>query len=305
MRGELPVSLADHAVFARMWRLQAPLKRRRQPKAEITVMPSRSLRHALRLLLWAALPLASAAVAAAPAPLVKRPQVNAPTHVLFVGNSYLYYGDSLHNHVQRLVVAADPALAGKLSFKSATIGGAVLAHHNIEHLTKPGQIGVKEPFQLVILQGGSNEPLSDSRRATFKDTVLAFNKVIAERGGKTALYLNHVYVPPHKEAKPENLGLTEDLYVSVGNDIGALVIPVGLAFDEAYRRRPGIALHQDFDGSHPTLIGTYLAACTVYASVWGKSPVGNKYDYFGKVDKDTAAFLQQVAADVVSKFYGR
>lgn len=62
-------------------------------------------------------------------------------------------------------------------------------------------------------------------------------------------------------------------------------------------------LHQDYDGSHPTLIGTYLAACTVYASVYGKSPVGNSYDYVGRIDKDTAAFLQQVAADRLRKFY--
>jgi len=243
--------------------------------------------------------------AAAPAPVVKAPQVDTPTHVLFVGNSYFYYGDSLHNHVRRMVAAADPAIEPRLNYKSATIGGSSLAHHNIEHLTKPGQIGVKEPFQLVILQGGSAEPLSEARRAQFRQTAIEFNKVIAARGGKTALYLNHVYVSPHKQAKAENIGLTEDLYVSVANEIGALVIPVGLAFEEAYRRRPDIKLHKDYDGSHPELIGTYLAACTVYASVYGKSPVGNTYDYFGKIDKDTAAFLQQVAADTVKKFNDR
>jgi len=249
--------------------------------------------------------LAAAAVAAAPGPVIRAPQVDAPTHVLFVGNSYLYYGDSLHNHVRRMVIAADPALEKKINYKSATIGGSALAHHNIDHLTRPGQIGVKEPFQLVILQGGSEEPLSEARRARFREKAIEFSKVIAARGGKTALYLHHVYVKPHRLAKPENIGLTEDLYVSVGNEIGALVIPVGLAFEEAYRRRPEMKLHKDFDGTHPELIGTYLAACTVYASVYGKSPVGNSYDYFGKIDKDTAAFLQQVAADTVKKFYQR
>jgi hypothetical protein len=268
-------------------------------------MLPRPMSKPMHLLLIVAIALAPAALAAAPGPLVKAPQVDSPTHVLFVGNSYFYYGDSLHNHVQRLVVAADPRMEGKLSYKSATIGGSVLAHHNIEHLTKPGQIGVKEPFQLVILQGGSGEPLSEARRAQFREKAVEFNKVIGERGGKTALYLNHVYVKPHKEAKPENMGLTEDLYVTVGNEIGALVIPVGLAFEEAYRRRPGMKLHKDFDGSHPELIGTYLAACTVYASVYGKSPVGNTYDYFGKIDRETATFLQQVAADTVKKFHER
>ena len=241
---------------------------------------------------------------AATAPKVKAPQVASPTHVLFVGNSYFYYGDSLHNHVQRLVTAGDAALDGKLRYKSATIGGAELSHHSIDHLTTPGRIGVKEPFQLVILQGGSGEPLSEARRAKFRETVIEFDKVIKSRGGRTALYMNHVYVTPHKEAKPANLGLTEDAYVSVANEIDALVIPVALAFEEAYKRKPGIVLHKGFDGSHPELIGTYLAACTVYASVYGKSPVGNKYDYYGKIDKETAAFLQQVAWDTVKKFQG-
>lgn len=241
----------------------------------------------------------------AAAPVVKAPQVDNPTHVLFVGNSYFYYGDSLHNHVRRLAISADPAVEKKQKFKSATIGGASLDDHDIDYLTKPGRIGVKEPFQLVIMQGASSEPLSEAKRVDFRKTVVEFDKVIKSHGGKTALYMNHVYVKPHKQAKAENLGLTDDLYVSVGNEIGALVIPVGLAFDEAYRRRPDLKLHMDYDGSHPELIGSYLAACTVYASIYGKSPVGNSYDYFGRIDKATAAFLQQVAADTVDKFNKR
>ena len=44
---------------------------------------------------------------------------------------------------------------------------------------------------------------------------------------------------------------------------------------------------------------------TIYASVYGKSPVGNSYDYYGKVGKEDAAFLQKVADETVRKFYGR
>ena len=99
------------------------------------------------------------AAAAAPAPLVTAPQVDTPARVLFVGNSYFYYNDSLHNHVRRMAMAGDPGLEKRLHFKSATIGGARLDQHDIDWLTKPGQIGVKEPFQLVILQGASAEPL--------------------------------------------------------------------------------------------------------------------------------------------------
>jgi hypothetical protein len=242
---------------------------------------------------------------AAVAPEVKAPQVDTPRRVLFVGNSYLYYGDSLHNHVQRMAVAGNPALAKALQFKSATIGGANLAHHNIDYLTEPGRIGVEQPFELVILQDGSSSPLSEKRRALSMEKIREFTEVIRQRGGQVALYMNHVYVPPHKQAKPENMRLTEAHYLAAGNAVKALIIPVGLAFEEAYRRRPDMKLHKAFDGTHPELTGTFLAACVVYASIYGKSAVENTYDYFGKISPDDAVFLRQVADDTVKRFFGR
>jgi hypothetical protein len=256
------------------------------------------------LLLAAALALPSA-LALAAAPAVKAPPVDTPTRVLFVGNSYFYYNDSLHNHVRRMMDAAKPGFYDQAQYKSATIGGATLDHHPIEHLTAPGRIGVKEPFQLVIMMGNSGDPMSEKNGPKLRETIVAFDKVIKQNGGKSALYMNHAYVAPHKQAKPDNIRKTEDFYVSAGNEVGALVIPVGLAFEEAYKRKPDLKLHQDYDGSHPTLIGSYLAACTLVASVYGLSPVGNAYDAYGKVDKDTAAFLQQVAWDTVKAFNAR
>ena len=266
----------------------------------------RSIRRSLMAAAAAAALLAGApAQAEGPAPAVKAPQTDNPMRVLLVGNSYLYYGDSLHNHLRRMVMAADPETEKKLKYKSATIGGARLEHHNIDWLTTPGQIGVKEPFELVVLQGGSVAPLSDKRRQAFKETAARYAEIIRSRGGQVALYMTHAYVEPHKRAAPENIGLTESLYVETGNEIGALVIPVGLAFEEAYRRKPGIQLHKSYDGSHPDLIGTYLAAATCYAAIYGKSPVGNPYDYYGKIEPEMAAFLQQVAWDTTQAFYGR
>jgi len=246
-----------------------------------------------------------AGTASAASPTVKLPQVDTPKRVLFVGNSYMYYNDSLHNHVNRIASAADPSLQKLIQYKSATIGGAPLWHHNIEHLTTPGNIGIKEPFELVILQGNSTTTSSEPAIKRFHEDVKRFSAEIAKHGGKTALYMTHAHVKPSKFASPDMIRKVEALYVEAGNAVGALVIPVGLAFEEAYRQRPDIKLHKDFDGSHPDLIGTYLAACTVYASVYGKSPVGNSYDYYGKIDKETAAFLQKVADETVKKFYGR
>ena len=249
--------------------------------------------------------MAAGSALARPEPTVRSPQIDNPVRLLMVGNSYLYYGDSLHNHLSGIVSAADPATGRQLQYKSATIGGASLDHHNFDWLTKPGQIGVKEAFQLVVLQGNSAAALSESRQAVFRKAATDANKLITERGGKTALYMPHAYVAPHKQARPENIRLNEAFYVAMGNELNALVIPVGLAFEEAYRRFPDMKLHKAHDGSHPSLLGTYLAAATCYATLYGKSPVGNSFNAFGQIDPETLKKVQQVAEDTVKTFFGR
>jgi len=273
-----------------------------------------SPRHALVALLHCAALLSAGvpglagaqSATALPAPEVKTLPVSAPRRILFVGNSYFYYGNSLHNHVRRMVAAGDAGLAeAELQYKSATIGGASLAHHNMDWLTEPGRIGVKDAFELVVLADGSSQPLSEDRRAASRRIIARHAETIRRRGGAVALYMTHVYVPPHPQAQPANLDLTARHYLSVGNQIRALVIPVALAFDEAYRRRPNLALHTDFDGSHPDILGTYLAACVTYASLYNKPCQGNSYNYYGRIAADDIAFLQQVGDDVVQRFFGR
>lgn len=242
---------------------------------------------------------------AQPAPAVKQRQVEAPKKVLFVGNSYLYYNDSIHNHVRRMIDAGGIAPEKALQYKIITIGGAPLAHHDVAAYLAPGRLGMKEPYDVVILQGNSGDSLAEARAQAYREKVLEFSAAIAKTGAKTALYMTHAYIAPHKQASPDMIRKVEAMTVAAANEVGALVIPVGLAFEEAYRQRPGLQLHKDYDGSHPNLDGTYLAACVVYASLYGKSPVGNPYDYFGKVDKETAAFLQRISWETVQKFYGR
>ena len=53
------------------------------------------------------------------------------------------------------------------SVKSSTIGGSRLKHHDVERLIKPKAISSIEKFELIILQGGSAEPLSVDNREEF------------------------------------------------------------------------------------------------------------------------------------------
>ncbi|MEM7503838.1 MAG: DUF4886 domain-containing protein [Pseudomonadota bacterium] len=246
---------------------------------------------------------ACAAEPVAAAPAVERLENEAPERVLFVGNSYLYYNDSVHNHVRR--IAEDVGPRGVYRYKSATIGGARLSHHHIDSLLEPGRLGIDEAFDLVILQGGSAEPLSEDSRAQFRESAVQMAKKIRATGAEVALYMTHAYVEPDRRYAPNLIDTIAPTYLSVGNALDALVIPVGIAFERAYEQRPEIELHKPFDGSHPSILGTYLAACVVYGSVYGNAVSGIAYDYYGAVSEADAAFLQGIADETVREFFGR
>jgi hypothetical protein len=53
------------------------------------------------------------------------------------------------------------------------------------------------------------------------------------------------------------------------------------------------------DGSHPNEMGTYLAACVFYATIFRQSPAG--LTYRSGLSQETAQTLQTLAADSVLK----
>jgi hypothetical protein len=100
--------------------------------------------------------------------------------------------------------------------------------------------------------------------------------------------------------KPEMTAQLAEQYTIAGNANEALVIPAGHAFAKAIAKRPSLELYQP-DKRHPSLAGTYLAAVTTYAALFGKSPAGNTY--LADLDAATAQFLQGVAWETVQEYY--
>ena len=225
-----------------------------------------------------------------------------PQRVLFLGNSYLYYNDSLHNHVERMAIERHPNAPGNFVFKSATIGGVKLKHHNIDWLLAPGNIGVYLPFDTVIMQGASFEPLTPEDRATFRETVIRYAGKVRAHGAAPMLYMTHAYVPPHPRTHADMIETVANTYIEAANAANASVAPVGLAFARSYQQRPDFSLHANFDGTHPNLRGTYLGACVVFLSLYGGNLEGLNYDYFGRLPKAEARYLQKVAQETVAAF---
>ena len=100
-------------------------------------------------------------------PATAGPEQTVPQRVLFVGNSYLYYNDSLHNHVERMAIERHPNTPGSFAFTSATIGGVKLKHHNIDWLLAPEILALINPFTQSSCRGQalSHLPLRIERRS--------------------------------------------------------------------------------------------------------------------------------------------
>lgn len=241
--------------------------------------------------------LVALATLAGAAPAAAKPRVTRvepPSHVLFVGNSYNYYNNSLHGHVRGMVQAADAAAAKSKTFKSMTLSGGYLAEHEG---ALPGMLKFRK-WDVVVLQGQSTEPMGRdaARTATFREYARKYDQQIRASGARTAFFMTWAY-----QDKPEMTAPLARGYEEIGNELGALVVPVGLAFERAIKERPSLVLHFK-DKEHPSMAGTYLAAATFYGALYG-TPVGNAYT--ADLDADTVKFLQGIAWETVQEYYGR
>ncbi|MEQ1683349.1 MAG: DUF4886 domain-containing protein [Burkholderiaceae bacterium] len=264
--------------------------------------PARGLFALVTTLLLA---LALGGCASAPAPAAKPA---APTKTaLWVGNSFFYYNNSMHGHVGRLLAAANPGEKGYRA-TSATISGSGINWHDLEAHFQPGGVGsysfdgnnnvvfntFDKPFDVAIIMDCSQCPIHPQLSKIFTEYA-AKNSVIARKyGAEPVFFMSWAY-----SDKPE---MTEQLaaaYTKAGTDNKAKVVPAGLAFARSIAKRPELNLYEA-DKRHPSLMGTYLAACTVLASVYGPSPVGNRYT--AGLPADVAAHLQAVAWETVQAY---
>jgi hypothetical protein len=253
--------------------------------------------------------LAAGAAAETPKPVRSDVGPDSGSSLLWVGNSFFYYNNSMHGHYNDLVRAAEPGAKNRGT--SVTISGSGLDWHDMAAYLQPDGIGkysfvpgnkiVFNPpgrqFDTVIMMDCSQCPVHPQLAAAFHATVKKDAAIIAKYGARPVLFMSWAY----KDA-PEMTAQLAEQYTIAGNANDALVIPAGLAFAKAIARRPELELYQP-DKRHPTLAGTYLAACTTYAAIRKKSPVGIKYD--AGLGAELATFLQTVAADTVKEYYAQ
>lgn len=276
--------------------------------------PGRQVRRAgwVTLVVAAAAALAgctTAPSATGPAAPVAAP--SAPAEVkalLWVGNSFFYYNNSMHGHVGQMLTAA----GGKgHRAVSATISGSGINWHDVGAHFKPGGVAsysfvgdnevrfntFDKPFDAVMMMDCSQCPVHPVLKPVFYDTARKHSATVRANRAEPVFFMSWAY-----QDKPE---MTEQLaaeYIQAGQQNRALVVPAGLAFAESVKRRPELNLYVA-DKRHPSLAGTYLGAAVVMASVYKQNPVGNKYT--AGLPADVAAHLQAVAWDTAQAFHAR
>ena len=260
----------------------------------------RLIRRALLL----AAALLMGACASAPPPVAAAPAAGPPASVLWVGNSFFYYNNSLHGHLGQLAAAGQARLRGT----SVTISGSGLDWHDLPSLLRPNGLGrysfvgdneirfnpPGRQFDTVVMMDCSQCPIHPQLKDAFFDTVKRDAEIARSNGVRPVLFMSWAY-----KDRPEMTQQLADAYVAAGKANGAAVIPAGLAFARAIAARPELELYAP-DKRHPSLAGTYLAACTTMATVYGFSPVGNKYT--AGLPADVAEHLQAVAWETVKGF---
>jgi hypothetical protein len=212
--------------------------------------------------------------------------------VLFVGNSYTSTND-LPGWVHRLAAAAHGG--PQLEVDALTPGGATFA----DQWMSTGAVAriAAGGFTHVVLQAQSVEPVGWP--ASFEMYGEQLVTEVQKSGAHALLYEtwarkagDAVYMESWSGGDPKAMqaGL-RGAYANLAEKGGATVAAVGDAWEQVLATHPTLTLFQG-DGSHPTEVGTYLAACVFYAVLTGRSAAGLT---------DHPASLTQADADALAK----
>ena len=223
-------------------------------------------------------------------------------NVLFIGNSYTYY-----NNLPVLIQNLAASNGDVLNKDENTPVGMTLNWHS-SNATTLSKIDGGE-WDYVVLQEQSQIPsFSPGQVATDSKP---FAKILCDSikennacskpmffmtwGRENGDAGNCAAYPPICTYEGMQQRLRES-YLEMTTENEAECAPVGMAWKKVREDFPAIELYQA-DESHPSLEGSYLAACVFYTSIFHKSTVGNSF--ISTLDSTTAFRLQTIASATV------
>ena len=234
---------------------------------------------------WAAFVVACGGAPAPPAP---------PVRVLFIGNSYIFAND-----LPRMFATLAQAGQYRVVVDQAAEAGWTLAQHVAAAQTRDKLTARQWDF--VVLQEQSIVPAVPAARTTgMYPAVRQYAAGIRELGAEPVLLLTWGRRDGLREfGFPDFRTMQDQLtagVLAIAAELDERVAPAGVAWQLGVSRDTALALWQP-DGSHPSLAGSYLTACVLYATLFRASPVGLSAP--GSLPPEMARRLQELARETV------
>ena len=217
---------------------------------------------------------------------------------LFIGNSYMGV-----NNLPSMVSDLSTSLGDVLIIDSNTPGGQTFQNHAANPINY--QKMAAQPWDYIILQGQSQEPSFPFDQVNSQTLPYAVQLADSAKAIQPCSQVNYFMTWGRQNGDPQwdsintfdkMNGRLRDAYLRIADSANAAVSPVGVAWKYVRDNYPVINLYQQ-DGSHPSLTGSYLAACVFYTSLFHKSSVGSAYN--PGIDHADALLIQQIASAVV------
>lgn len=193
--------------------------------------------------------------------------------ILFIGNSYTHF-HQLRHVVRRVIQSAEPGVV--VHTQEVTHSGWDLWRHWRAGIARR-RLGSAH-FTHVVLQGHSLAPLRDRDRARMSEAAHHFSDLITHVGAQAVLYETWARRSGHRVYRQGDAASPADMqaridraYETIASDTGATIAPVG----DAFRRLASILPEGDLygeDGSHPSELGTFIAAATLASRIAGVTP---------------------------------
>jgi hypothetical protein len=213
--------------------------------------------------------------------IVKSSPVRDTVRVLFVGNSYTYY-----NNLIQMVSLISDSLETKLICTKSTVGGTNLGEHwNEQKGLRSRTLVGNGNYNIVVLQDHSLRPIEAPDSLVYFGSL--FCDLIKKRGARPFIYNTWA-----REKTPSSQKQINDGYMQLAAKCGAARVPVGDCWQKVIERSPSASLYVS-DGSHPSNLGTFIAALCFVKAITGKLPssLPSVFTYYDK-DGETFRIMQ-------------
>ncbi len=217
------------------------------------------------------------------------------TSILFIGNSYTYF-----NNMPSIVADIAASFGNHVDYASQTPGGMTFAGHAGNSNTYSAMNSSN--WDYVVLQAQSQEPSFPYGQVNNQTLPFAMQLADSAQAISTCSQAMFFMTWGRENGDPQwdSINTFDKMnarlrlaYLRFADSSNASVAPVGVAWKYVRDNHPEINLYTG-DGSHPSYAGSYLAACTFYASVFLSSPVGTSFN--GNLSANEALLLQQAAS---------